>query len=81
MGTALTHHVWETALISLPDPRWEETACAYLHPDRSTPSAYEVIAAYKTELAPHQVANAVRFMNEIPRDVVGKVLKRPLRET
>jgi len=80
VGTALTHQVWDCrnrgAL-----PALGGNGLRLSHPDGSTPSAYERIAAYKTELAPYKVANAVRFMKEIPRNVAGKVMKRTLRET
>ena len=73
--------VAEAAVIGVPDRRWGEAVCAYLRSDGSAPSPEEVIAACKNRLAPHKVPKAVRYIDEIPRNVAGKVLKRVLRET
>jgi acyl-CoA synthetase (AMP-forming)/AMP-acid ligase II len=44
------------------------------------PEEKTVLAACRKGLAAHKVPKAIRFIDEIPRNAAGKVLKRALRE-
>ncbi len=72
--------VAEATVVGVPDPRWGEAVCAFLRPDGEAPDAETVLALCRERLAPHKVPKHVRYIDEIPRNVAGKVLKRVLRE-
>jgi len=72
----------EVAVIGVPDERWGETGCAVvaLHVEGAiTP---EVILEHcRPRLARFKHPNHVVFVNELPRNATGKVLKFELRQT
>lgn len=72
--------VAEAAVIGVPDPRWGEAVCAYVRAGAEQPAETDLLAACRDRLAPHKVPKAIRFIDEIPRNVAGKVLKRDLRD-
>jgi fatty-acyl-CoA synthase len=72
--------VLEAAVIGRPDPRWGEVPVAFvaLRPGAdATPEA--LIAHCRAQLARFKVPKAVTFVEELPRNPSGKVLKRELR--
>jgi len=73
--------VAEAAIIGVADERWGEAVCAVvaLRPNASA-SAEEVIAFCRTRLAKFKTPKTVVFVNALPRNAAGKVLKRQLRE-
>lgn len=71
----------EAAIIGVPDDRWGETgkAVLVLKPGQAIePDA--VIAHCLTNLAKFKVPASVEFIDALPRNATGKVLKRVLRE-
>jgi len=73
--------VVESAVIGVPDADFGEAVVAVVvaKPDSMlTESA--VIAALKTEIASFKVPKRVHFVNELPRNAMGKVQKNVLRE-
>jgi len=73
--------VQEGAAIGVPDPYRGETVKAFviLKPG-ATATAEEIIAFCKDKLAPFKVPKQVEFVKELPKTMVGKVLRRELRE-
>ncbi len=73
--------VAESAVIGLPDERMGEVGCALivLRPGHTTSEA-EVLAFCKEHLANFKVPRSVRFVDALPRNLAGKVLKNVLRE-
>jgi fatty-acyl-CoA synthase len=73
--------VAEAAIIGVPDERWGETgkAVVVLKPDQQL-SADEVVAHCLQNLAKFKVPASVEFIDALPRNATGKVLKRSLRE-
>ena len=73
--------VAEAAIIGIPDERWGEAVCAIvaLRPNASA-SADELIAHCRSRLAKYKTPKSVVFVNALPRNAAGKVLKRELRE-
>jgi acyl-CoA synthetase (AMP-forming)/AMP-acid ligase II len=72
--------VREAAVIGTPDDYWGETGKAFLvlEPDAAlTPEA--VIIACKERLAGYKVPRHVVFIEQLPRNAAGKVLKTELR--
>ncbi len=70
----------EVAVIALPDPRWLEavTAVVVLRPGESVDEAMLIAHARQT-LAPFKLPKRVIFAASLPKNTVGKVLKRELR--
>jgi len=72
--------VLETAVVGRPDDRWGEVPVAFvvLRPD-TTATADELIDHCRGQLARFKVPKAVTFLDALPRNPSGKVLKRELR--
>jgi fatty-acyl-CoA synthase len=73
--------VAEAAIIGVPDERWGEAVCAVvaLRPSASA-TADDLIAHCRTRLARYKTPKYVVFVDALPRNAAGKVLKRTLRE-
>jgi fatty-acyl-CoA synthase len=71
----------EAAVIGVPSERWGETgkAVLVLKPGQKV-SSDEVIAHCLANLAKFKVPQSVEFIDALPRNATGKVLKRTLRE-
>jgi acyl-CoA synthetase (AMP-forming)/AMP-acid ligase II len=73
--------VADVAVIGIPHPKWGETPLALVIPREGTaPDAAALVAWANERLAKTQRLAAVEFRNEFPRNALGKVLKRQLRE-
>lgn len=72
--------VLEVAVVGRPDDRWGEVPVAYvaLRPGETT-TAEELIEHCRTQLARFKVPKDVTFIDALPRNPSGKVLKRELR--
>jgi acyl-CoA synthetase (AMP-forming)/AMP-acid ligase II len=70
----------ELAVIGVPDDKWGETvkACVVLRPG-VVATAGELIAYARTRLAHYKCPTSVDFVDTLPRNPSGKVLKRVLR--
>jgi acyl-CoA synthetase (AMP-forming)/AMP-acid ligase II len=73
--------VSEAAVIGLPDPTWGEnvTAVVVLRPGAQATEA-DIIAACRDRLAGFKKPKRVIFVDELPKNVSGKILKRELRD-
>ena len=81
---ALYEHpaVQEAAVVGVPDERWGEVPKAFVVLRQgSSATAEELIEFTRTRLARFKVPKHVQFIEELPRNPSGKVLKRELRET
>jgi acyl-CoA synthetase (AMP-forming)/AMP-acid ligase II len=69
------------AVIGVPDERWGEAvkACVVLKPG-ATASATEIIEFMRQHIAHYKCPKSVDFLEAIPRNPTGKILKRVLRE-
>lgn len=73
--------VAEVAVIGLPDPRWIEAVVAVVVlKDGSSAGDGELIAHVHERLAPFKAPKRVVFVEDLPRNASGKLLKRQLRE-
>lgn len=71
----------EAAVIGTPDEKTGEAVRAYVVADDPAPSAEEVIAHCRTELTSYKVPRSVEFLDELPKSLIGKVLRKDLRAT
>ena len=70
----------EAAIIGIPSERWGETGKAILVlKEGETPDEGAVIAHCLENLAKFKVPQDVVFIDALPRNATGKVLKRELR--
>jgi fatty-acyl-CoA synthase len=74
--------VSEVAVIGLPDPKWIEavTAIVVLRPGHD-PDEVALTAHAREHLAPFKVPKQFFFVETLPRNTAGKLLKRELRVT
>ncbi|MFF3330578.1 acyl-CoA synthetase [Streptomyces sp. NPDC002888] len=70
--------VAEVAVIGLPDEKWIESVTAVVVP-RGEVTEAELIGHAREKLAPFKAPKRVVFVDELPRNASGKILKRELR--
>jgi long-chain acyl-CoA synthetase len=73
--------VQEAVAVGLPDPYRGETVKVYIVlKEGQSATAEEVIEYCRTRMAKYKVPTAVAFTNALPKTMVGKVLRRMLRD-
>ena len=79
---ALLEHpgVLEAAVTGEEDPDLGEKIIAWVVPDGDKPAEKDLIDHVAGELAPHKRPREVRFLDELPRNAMGKVQKKKLGE-
>ena len=73
--------VKEGISVGIPDPRKGERIKVYIvlkDGERATPE--EFIAYFKERLTPYKVPSEVEFRKQLPKSMIGKILRRALRE-
>jgi acyl-CoA synthetase (AMP-forming)/AMP-acid ligase II len=73
--------ILEAAVVGRPDERWGEVPIAFvvLRPDTTTTTSDELLAHCRHQLARFKVPKEIIFLDALPRNPSGKVLKRELR--
>ncbi|MFI1561843.1 acyl-CoA synthetase [Streptomyces sp. NPDC020490] len=71
--------VAEVAVVGLPDDTWIEAVTAFVVP-RAEATEDELIAHTREKLAHFKAPKRVLFVEELPRNASGKILKRELRD-
>jgi len=72
--------VLETAVVGRPDDRWGEVPVAYVVLRDGYSTTEDVLIAYcEKDLARFKVPKAITFIDALPRNPSGKVIKRELR--
>lgn len=71
----------DLAIIGVPDDRWDEVGCAVVvRKPNATFTADDLILFCQGKLARYKIPKHVVFIEELPRNATGKVLKRVLRD-
>jgi acyl-CoA synthetase (AMP-forming)/AMP-acid ligase II len=75
--------IFECAVIGLPNDRWGEMVCAVIvssvEPARRRDLSHELYEACREQLAGFKIPKRFAFIDSLPRNPFGKVLKRELR--
>src|SRR6476469_10941260 len=73
--------VGDVAVIGVPHPRWVETPVAFVvtADGQPTPNESELVAHCRGLLAGYKKPSAIYFVDALPRNATGKVVKRTLR--
>ncbi|MFG0266445.1 MAG: AMP-dependent synthetase, partial [Rhodopirellula sp. JB055] len=82
--SALQSHdaIREVAVIGVPDPKWGESpkAIVVLHDGTAKPRIRDLLKFAKSLLAEFKVPKSFEFVDALPRNPSGKVLKHQLRQ-
>lgn len=79
---ALAAHpgVADVTVVGVPHPKWVATPIAVVVAADEAPSAAELIEFTKSKVASYKKPSAVVFVEALPRNAAGKVLRRELRD-
>jgi acyl-CoA synthetase (AMP-forming)/AMP-acid ligase II len=72
--------VAEVTVIGVPHPKWLESPVAVVVPRGDSPGEDELVAFAKDRLASYKKPGAVVFIDALPRNAAGKILRRVLRD-
>jgi acyl-CoA synthetase (AMP-forming)/AMP-acid ligase II len=72
--------VMDVAVVGVPHPKWVETPIAVVVCAGSLPEEDELIEFVKGRIASYKKPSRIIFVDELPRNAAGKVLRRTLRE-
>jgi long-chain acyl-CoA synthetase len=67
--------------VGIPDPRKGEHIKVYIVlKEGETATTEEFIDYFKERLTPYKVPSEIEFRTELPKSMIGKILRRALRE-
>ena len=69
----------EVAVVGLPDPKWVERVCAAIVLKPRSSATGEDILRICEDMAPFKRPKAIAFVESLPKNPSGKILKRELR--
>ena len=70
--------VAEVAVVGTPSDEWGEVVTAFVVPSGDTPPAESLLAFAAEQLAPFKRPRLLHFVDTLPRNALGKVLKHEL---
>jgi acyl-CoA synthetase (AMP-forming)/AMP-acid ligase II len=74
--------VADASVIGVPDEKWGEVGKVFIEKgEGKAPDPEEVIAFCRSQLAGYKVPRYIEYIDELPRNPSGKVLKKVLRTT
>lgn len=72
--------VVEVAVLGVPDPNQGEAVSAYVVSKNPELTAEQVLTYCKEHLAKYKVPSFIEFLEELPKNTTGKILRRALRK-
>jgi acyl-CoA synthetase (AMP-forming)/AMP-acid ligase II len=73
--------VADAAVFGIPDEQWGEAVCAHLVlREGMNPTEDEIVGFTKENLASYKKPKRIEFVDQLPRTLSGKILKRELRK-
>ncbi|HEY7854365.1 MAG TPA: AMP-binding protein [Aquiluna sp.] len=72
--------VLEVGVIGVADEKSGEKVAAYVVATTPAPTAEQIIAHCRENLAAYKIPQAVHFVDELPKSPIGKILRRELRD-
>ncbi|PAV29269.1 long-chain fatty acid--CoA ligase [Virgibacillus profundi] len=73
-------NVTEVAVVGVPDPETGEAVMSYVVVDDSSATKEELIGFCKEQLVKYKIPSKIEFLDELPKNTTGKILRRSLRE-
>ena len=74
--------IYEVSVAGLPDDKWVEIVAAFVVPMPGSSLTEAIIVDYcRDRIAGYKKPRKVFFLDELPRNPSGKVLRRELRDT
>ncbi|MGZ4322365.1 MAG: AMP-binding protein [Solirubrobacteraceae bacterium] len=70
--------VAEVAVVGAPSDEWGEVVAAFVVPTGNTPTAESLLTFAAEQLAPFKRPRLIHFVDTLPRNALGKVLKHEL---
>jgi acyl-CoA synthetase (AMP-forming)/AMP-acid ligase II len=72
----------QAAVVGMPDERMGEVGAAFLVPSGASPPDEDTLKAWcRSEMANYKIPRLIRWIDSLPLNAAGKVLKTTLRET
>jgi long-chain acyl-CoA synthetase len=72
--------IQEAGVVGVPDARTGEAVRAYVVAGSPHPSEAEVLAHCREHLAAYKVPRSVEFRDDLPKSMIGKILRKDLRD-
>jgi len=72
--------VADVAIVGVDDEKWGQRLKAFVVPKNGKPTEDELKKYVKSNLASYKVPREIVFLDELPRNATGKVLKKELKE-
>lgn len=72
--------VLEVGVIGAPDEKTGESVQAYVVATHDAPTAEQIIAHCRQNLAAYKIPHGITFVDELPKSPIGKILRRELRD-
>jgi long-chain acyl-CoA synthetase len=72
--------VVEVAVLGMPDPNFGEAVSCYVVKKDQTLTEEQIVEYCKEHLAKYKVPTSITFLEELPKNTTGKILRRALKE-